>query len=226
MKKPRIIFPFVEAGYGHIMTERSIADAFEKKYGKYCEVVRSNFYSDSGDEYMLRFEKRMAEEVRKYNRNNVLGYAVSAVNNIFGAHLSNWFVVTRWEKKAYKVSLEKMRELDPDVVVSTHWATNYVARHLKNRPMTVVYVPDSHVNPCFRYPCDLTLISAIEGYNSAKRRPFRYNKDNFKLVPFAIRQEAFEIERDKNKLRAELGIDDMCESLWRFRKGNPDGYVK
>ena len=32
-RKPRVVFPFVEAGFGHIMAEKSIADAFEKKYG-------------------------------------------------------------------------------------------------------------------------------------------------------------------------------------------------
>ena len=30
IQKPRVVFPFVEAGFGHIMAERSIADAFEK----------------------------------------------------------------------------------------------------------------------------------------------------------------------------------------------------
>ena len=40
MYKPKVVFPFVEAGFGHIMTEKSVADAFEKKYGDLCEVER------------------------------------------------------------------------------------------------------------------------------------------------------------------------------------------
>ena len=47
-RKPRVVFPFVEAGFGHIMAEKSIADAFEKKYGKYCEVIRSDFFKETG----------------------------------------------------------------------------------------------------------------------------------------------------------------------------------
>ena len=37
-KKPRIVFAFTEAGLGHIMPLKSIADAVEKKYG---DKVRS-----------------------------------------------------------------------------------------------------------------------------------------------------------------------------------------
>ena len=43
-KKIKVLFPFVEAGFGHIMATKSICDAFEKKYGDYCEIVRRNFF--------------------------------------------------------------------------------------------------------------------------------------------------------------------------------------
>ena len=49
MYKPKVVFPFVEAGFGHIMTEKSIADAFEKKYGDLCEVERTDFYKNGGN---------------------------------------------------------------------------------------------------------------------------------------------------------------------------------
>ena len=29
--KPRVVFPFVEAGMGHIMPQRSLVEAFERK---------------------------------------------------------------------------------------------------------------------------------------------------------------------------------------------------
>ena len=57
IQKPRVVFPFVEAGFGHIMAERSIADAFEKKYGEYFEVVRSDFFKESGSKPMQKYEK-------------------------------------------------------------------------------------------------------------------------------------------------------------------------
>ncbi|MBR1868389.1 MAG: hypothetical protein IJ800_07470 [Clostridia bacterium] len=214
MNKPRVIFPFVEAGFGHIMTERSIADAFEKKYGDLCEVVRTDFYKENATESMRRFETFMADQVKLYNTHLFTGWGTSFLNVVFGSYVSTWFVVNGIDKQGYKDSLVAMKNLKPDVVVSTHWATNYVARHIKeNRPLTVVYVPDAHVNGCFRYPSDLTMISAIEGYNTAKRRFWRFNKDNFKLVPFAIRKEAFEVEKDKAKLKEKLGLDERFTIL-------------
>ena len=47
------------------------------------------------------------------------------------------------------------------------------------------------------------------GYEMAlKQNPKRYNEDNLKLVPFAIRQEAFEVPLDKAENRRLLGIDE------------------
>ena len=63
MKKPRVVFPFTEAGMGHIMPLRSIADAFEKKYGDKAEVVRSEFFSETNEKPLMDFEMQMCEFV-------------------------------------------------------------------------------------------------------------------------------------------------------------------
>ena len=72
--KPKVVFAFVEAGMGHIIPERSIADAFEKKYGKYTRVVRSHFFAESGKKSLIRFEKLLCSNVRMYNRCPAYGY--------------------------------------------------------------------------------------------------------------------------------------------------------
>lgn len=208
MKKVKVLFPFVEAGFGHIMTERSICDAFEKKYGQYCEVVRSNFFQDSGSEAMKNFEDRLCEEVRNYNKNNFYGYLSILAMNIFGSKIASWFIMNALIKDAYKESVKYMDELAPDVVVSTHWATNYYAVKSEKKPYTVMYVPDAHANALFRYPCDFSMISMKEGYDRAMKFKRRYNEDNFKLAPFAIRQQAFEVTGTKQELRQKLGHDD------------------
>ncbi|MBQ8726444.1 MAG: hypothetical protein IJY84_05055 [Clostridia bacterium] len=208
MKKIKVLFPFVEAGFGHIMTERSICDAFEKKYGDYCEVVRSNFYKDSGSEAMKKFEDRLCDEVRSYNKNHFYGYASILAMNIFGSKITSWFIMEKLVKDAYKDSLKYMEDLAPDAVVSTHWATNYYAVKSSKKPYTVMYVPDAHANALFRYPCDFSMISMKEGYDRAMKFKRRYNEDNFKLAPFAIRQQAFEVTGTKQEIRQRLGHDD------------------
>ena len=213
-KKPRVVFPFVEAGFGHIMAEKSIADAFEKKYGEYCEVIRSNFFAETGSEAMAKFEKRLCDEVRMYNKCNFYGYVTIACMNLFGARVSSWFVMSKLYKGLFDDSMAHMRELRPDCVVSTHWATNYYAERLENKPITAMYGPDAHLNAMFRYPCDLDMISIPEGYERAmKKFPRRFNEDNLKLVPTAIREEAFFVERDKAVLRQKLGLKNRFTVL-------------
>lgn len=47
----------MEAGLGHIMPLNSIADEFEKLYGDKVEVVRSRFFTESGDPDLMRYEE-------------------------------------------------------------------------------------------------------------------------------------------------------------------------
>ena len=101
-----------------------------------------------------------------------------------------------------------MEKIAPDVVISTHWATNYYAEQMENKPYTVMYIPDAHANALFRYKSDFSLISMKEGYERARKFKRRYNDENFKLAPFAIRGQAFEITQSKQELRKKLGHDD------------------
>ena len=110
---------------------------------------------------------------------------------------------------ADKKGVEHMKELAPDLVVSTHWATNYYAMKMEERPLTAMYCPDAKINTLFRYPCDLTLVSMPTGYRRAlKMHKNRYNAENLKLVPFLIRKEAFAVSTDKKALRRKLGLDE------------------
>lgn len=206
MEKMKILFPFVEAGFGHIMAEEAICSAFEKKYSDYFEIIRCNFFKDYG-EPMLKFEKRMCDEVKRYNKCVLYGYINIAAMNITGRNGSK-FVMEHLVPGTYADCMKRMEEISPDVVISTHWATNYYAEHMKNKPYTVMYGPDAHLNKFFRYPCDLDLISIPFGYERAKKFKKRFNDENLKLVPTAIRKEAFETERDKAKLRQKLGLKD------------------
>ena len=49
-KKLRILFPYVEAGVGHIMPMKSFADEFRKQHGDEFEIIECDFFKDSKDE--------------------------------------------------------------------------------------------------------------------------------------------------------------------------------
>ncbi|MDE7087204.1 MAG: hypothetical protein K2O67_03325, partial [Clostridia bacterium] len=129
--------------------------------------------------------------------------------DFWGTKLSSWGAIVYIGKGADKRGIEHMTKLNPDLVFSTHWATNYYAMKMQNPPLTAMYCPDAKINTLFRYPCDLAMISMPTGYERAlKRHKRRYNKDNLKQVPFLIRKEAFSVNTDKRELRRKLGLDE------------------
>lgn len=209
MKKPRVLFPYTEAGLGHIMPMNSIADEFEKLYGDRVECVRSKFFTETDNPSLIRYEQHLSNSVASYNRYPAMGFYATFNMDFWGTKLSSWGAVVYIEPDAAEAGIEHMKELDADLVVSTHWATNYYAMHLENRPLTAMYCPDVKINTLFRYPCDLTLTPISVGYERAlKMHSRRYNKNNIKLVPFLIRKEAFEVPMDKRVNRRNLGIDE------------------
>lgn len=209
MTKPRVVFPFTEAGLGHIMPMHSIADEFERLYGDRAEVVRSAFFTESGDERLICYEKHLHDEVVKHNEHSLYGWFATFSMDFWGTRISSWATMRKWIRGAYKAGVKHMAELKPDLVFSTHWATNYYARDLAPRPATIMYCPDAHVNTLFRYDADLVLTSMSTGYERALRlHRGRFNEDNLKLVPFLIREEAFSVPRDKALNRRKLGFDE------------------
>ena len=208
MKKVRVLFPYVESGFGHIMPMRSIEQTFRKKYGDKVEIVSSTFFKEGNNEELIRFEKFMVNQVKLYNGHPVIGYLINIIGELSGTILSSFFTIRFTYPKAYKAGVEHMKELAPDVVFSTHWATNYYAEHIKeNKPLTVMYCPDSRMNKLFKYNCDLSIISMPYGYKKAMRNR-KYNEDNLKMTPFLIRNEAFDVCTDKKALRRKLGLPE------------------
>lgn len=188
------------------MPMNSIADEFEKLYGDKVEVVRSYFFSETGDKRLIAYEKELAVNVVRYNKRPSLGYFATLNMRFWGTRISSWGAIDFIGKGALSAGVKHMTDLRPDLVVSTHWATNYYAMKMKDRPLTVMYCPDVWMNTMFRYPCDLALLSMPVGYERALKHKKRFNKDNLKLVPFLIRKEAFEITADKAELRRKTGI--------------------
>ena len=225
--KPRVVFPFVEAGMGHIMPERSIADAFEKKYGAHCEIVRSQFFSETNEEPLKHFEKNLCNEVKKYNKNHFYGYLNMFMMDVFGPTLLSKVIMDVYIPGTKKAARKHMAELKPDLVLSTHWSTVYYAEQIENKPINVSYVPDVQVIPLCCYPNDMTLVSTCRGYNDAlKKHKKRFNKDNLHLVPFAIRKEAFAVDLDKKAARRAVGLDENKLTIVLFEGGYGLGRMK
>ena len=207
MEKPRVLFPFTEAGLGHIIPLKSIADEFERLYGDKVEIVRSNFFTDAGIKNLAIFEQRMKRNVEIQNRYTSFGFWGTFNMEFWGVNIDTWATMKFLKVGACKPGIEYMDKLNPDLVVSTHWATNYYAVKSNCRPLTVMYCPDAKMNPLFRYKADIAMVSTGTGYAHARKYKRRFNDENLVQVPFLIRREAYEVSDNKRELRQKLGLD-------------------
>lgn len=189
------------------MPMRSIVETFGRKYGDRVEIVTSDFFTEGNDSHLIKYERMISNQVRIYNRHPAIGHTMNFFGDFFGPTLSSLGTIVLVSPVAYRRGVAHMRELEPDVVFSTHWVTNYYAEHLENKPLTVMYCPDAVQNKLFEYRSDLNMISMPTGYNKALKSR-RYNEDNMKMVPFLIRNEAFAVDPDKKTARRALGIPE------------------
>ena len=208
MAKPRVLFPYVEAGMGHIAPMRAIAEKFKELYGDKVECVETKFFGDSGNKTLVAFEKKMCKSVVDTNRDHALGFFMTFSMILFGAKIATPASSCCLKSGTKKPAVAHMEELAPDMVVSTHWSTNYFAKKSPCAPLTVLYCPDAYTYPLFNYDCDLALLPTEAGYkNALKRWKRRFNPDNLKCVPALIRRDAYEIKDDAKTLRGKLGLD-------------------
>ena len=73
-RKLRVLFPFIEAGMGHIMPMKSVLEVFKRKYGDRVNVIESKFYTESNDPDLIAFEEFLTREVRRYGKSRIYGY--------------------------------------------------------------------------------------------------------------------------------------------------------
>ena len=52
-KKLRILFPYVEAGLGHIIPMKAFVSEFKKKHSDEFEIIESDFYREDNDQDLI-----------------------------------------------------------------------------------------------------------------------------------------------------------------------------
>ena len=129
-------------------------------------------------------------------------------NKLAGDALAQQFVMSmRYpDSRAGRTALKHLKELDADVLFTTHWATAYyVGKLKKSRPYTIMFCPDAYSNGMFNIDCNDFLIPTEEGLKKANHRRM-YAGGNGRVVPYPIRDEAFALRGKKAEVREKLGI--------------------
>lgn len=228
-KRIKVLFPYVEAGFGHITPLKSMKNAFEKKYGDQYEIVETYFYTQTGNEDLKKFNDLLCQQVRMHNKCHLYGIANTIAVLVFGGRVCNWFCMKAIRPKAYKAGMEYLKSFNCDVVVSTHWATNYYAMKMEDRPLTIIYNPDIYRNLLFEYPADLVLTPSEEICKKVVKRT-KFTEDSFQPCAIAISENAKNRETDKKLLQKSLGFDNdnftICISEGGYGIGRMERIIK
>jgi processive 1,2-diacylglycerol beta-glucosyltransferase len=208
-KRYRVVFPFVEAGLGHIMPLKAVADAFEKKYGGEVEVIRTDFFKDKNNAEQIEVEKEFVKEVKLHNKNRLRGFVQFLLMRIFGSRLSLKYLMEKRYKKGFLPSLEYIKELDADLIFNTHFSTLYYSCEARKKGLSkaviMAYCPDPIIGRQWDNRADFIGVSSNAGIKKAVSA-FRFDKNQLGYAPFLIRDNVKTMQYGRSYYKKELGL--------------------
>jgi len=205
--KPRVLFTFVEAGFGHIMPMHGIYEEFKKKYGERVECLPVNIFSDSSYPEIKAMGKEISDSTKLASRNWLFNKAEGIAHH-FSSRFTHWFLDIHFGK-AEKLVIKEMKELSPDLVVATYYLPTHISakanRQGKMDVLTATYSPDPYIYPAWDRRCDLFLVNNETAYQMSLKKGFK--KDKVKLIPCVLRKEITDLSAKKDEARDLLGLN-------------------
>lgn len=204
-KKPRVVFTFVEAGMGHIVPATGISDAFEKKYGDVCEVVRSYIFKEDNQKELLEYQDVLINDTKKLAKSKIYAYFEHNLGEMIGSKLTLKFLDNHF-KKVIPFIEQKLIDLKPDVLFASYYSPAHYALNLKQKGKldcsVVTYIPDPILYSAWDRRADIFITNNSQAYNIAKKEC----ANQVFQVPFVLRKEANEIKLSKQEMREKLGL--------------------
>lgn len=205
-KKKRILVTYIEAGFGHITTANSIADAIEALRDPNIEVIRKFMFSE--DPVLRKTEKRFVKEVKIANMFPWYNRIQMAATHILGIHNSLPFVVSTIWRRVRNRYLKELEKIRPDIIIDTHYLTSFFATQYRDKidshVKVVTYNPDNNVHNWWNLRVDKFIVNCRMGFDDALKHDF--DRKKLMIVPFVTRQEIMEVTEDKSYYRAKYNL--------------------
>ena len=205
-RKKRVLVTYVEAGFGHITTANSIADAIEALHDPNIEVIRKYTFKD--DPTLHKIEQRFVKDVKWANTFPLHNYIQMAATHIFGIHNSLPFVVNTIYRRAKRIYLEQLAAIKPDIIIDTHYLTSFLATQYRDlmdpHVKVVTYDPDNNVHNWWNIRVDKFVVNCVLGFHDALKHDF--TRKQLMIVPFVTRKEIMEVTESKEYYREKYGL--------------------
>ena len=205
-KKKRILVTYIEAGFGHITTANSIADAIEALHDPNIEVIRKYMFSE--DPVLRKTEKRFVKDVKIANMFPWYNRIQMAATHIFGIHNSLPFVVSTVWRRVRDCYLKELEKIRPDIIIDTHYLTSFFATQYRDKidphVKVVTYNPDNNVHNWWNLRVDKFIVNCRMGFDDALKHDF--DRKKLMIVPFVTRKEIMAVTEDKSYYRTKFNL--------------------
>ncbi len=207
MKKQKILITFIESGFGHITSARSISDSLKTKYGNKYDI--EDCYIMKGSKNGLKFEKFLTHQTQATNKIRGYGFFILGLLKLFGGvHLMRGIHRSLFRKYT-KTIMAEFEKRKPKVIVSTHYFLTFCASEYKAKVdkdcIVVTYNPDNNVHTWWDGR-DIFINNNEDATKEAIEK-HKFKKENVKSVPFTARKAIIESNLTKDEYREKLGID-------------------
>lgn len=207
MRKPKVVVTFIEAGMGHIVSAKAIAEALQNRYGNEIEVVEQ--YVCKENDVLSKFEKYLVKEVKRMNKMPGYSNLQFAAMHILTPQGTLKFTHSTVFKKIKEAMCAEIEELAPDLIVNTHYAPLHFAVELRNKKLhnlvVATYDPDPNVHGWWDNRGDLFLVNNHAAFEEAVEK-CKFNPNNVKEVNFTTRDMIVNSNLTKAEYREKLGI--------------------
>ena len=207
MAKEKVLVTFIESGFGHITSARSISDSLKAKYGDKYDV--EDCYIMKGSKTSLSFEKFLTNQTQATNKIRGYGFFMFGLLKVLGGvHFMRGLHRSLF-KKYTKSVLEEFKKHKPKVIVSTHYFITFCASEYKKKVdkdcIVVTYNPDNNVHTWWDGR-DI-FINNNQNASTEATTKRKFKAENVKTVPFTARQAIIDSNLGKAEYREKLGID-------------------
>lgn len=204
--RKRVLVTYIEAGFGHITTANSIADAIEALHDPNIELVRK--YTFQAHPSLHKLEKQFVRDVKWANTFPWHNYIQMSATHIFGIHNSLPFMVNTFYRRQREEYFKILGEIKPDIIIDTHYLTSFLATQYRDmvdpHVRVVTYDPDNSVHNWWNIRVDKFCVNCRIAFHDALEHDF--TRKQLMIIPFVTRREIMEVTEDKSYYREKYGL--------------------
>jgi len=203
----KVLITYVEAGNGHKVTSQAIADALkEQNKDEKIEIIEKNLFEE--DPKLKKYQDFLIKEVKKASISPMHSNIQLCAMHLLGSKNTLKLVNGCIYKKIRDIYIEKLKEINPDIIVDTYYFCVYCAVTYRNKfnpkCKIITYDPDNNVHGWWDNRVDTFVVNNEYAYNQALKQGFK--ETQVKQVPFITRKIISETSETKEFYRNKYNI--------------------